>query len=108
MSHKDKSYKRELYSRSFRAGSRQYYLDAKVDSHGGYYLVISEARVRMSADAQESAQKERQRVFVYAEDLSRFVSSLNEVVEQIQHMTSLKPIQTLSLDTEELSYEIEE
>lgn len=108
MSQKEKSYKRELYSRSFRAGSRQYYIDAKVDNNGGYYLVISEARTRQSADAQESIQKERQRVFVYAEDLSRFVSSLNEVVEQIQHLSTHNPIQALSLDTEELSYELEE
>lgn len=108
MNQKDKSYKRELYSKSFRAGSRQYYIDAKMDNNGGYYLVISEARIRQSAEAHEPAQKERQRVFVYAEDLSRFVSSLNEVVEQIQHMASLNPIQTLSLDTEKLSYELEE
>lgn len=108
MSQKEKSYKRELYSRSFRAGSRQYYIDAKVDNNGGYYLVISEARTRQSADTQEFIQKERQRVFVYAEDLSRFVSSLNEVVEQIQQLSTHNPIQALSLDTKGLSYELEE
>lgn len=75
MKEKEYSASKELFSKCVKAGSRFYYLDAKQDQQGNNYLVISESRINT-----RTGQRERQRVFVYEEDIDKFVQGLEEVI----------------------------
>ncbi|MDO4707721.1 MAG: DUF3276 family protein [Porphyromonadaceae bacterium] len=65
---------KELFSKCVKAGSRFYYIDAKQDASGNYYMVMSESRV-----GSPTGVRERQRIFVYQEDIEKFVLALEEV-----------------------------
>lgn len=81
---KDYSPSRELFSKCVKAGTRFYYIDAKQDSSGNYYLVMSESRSN-----NQSGTRERQRIFVYQEDLEKFVSALTDVATSLSRLVAL-------------------
>lgn len=83
---KEKEYhpSRELFSKCVKAGSRFYYIDAKQDQQGSNYLVISESRINT-----KTGQRERQRVFVYEEDIEKFVHGLKEVIVALKALPSV-------------------
>lgn len=74
---------KELFSKCVKAGSRFYYIDAKQDSSGNYYMVVSESRANG-----QTGNRERQRVFVYQEDLEKFVAALSEVAASLAQIVS--------------------
>ena len=49
-----------LASRKIKAGTRYYYIDAKLDSKGNKYLVLSETKLKES-----EGKLERHRIFIY-------------------------------------------
>lgn len=72
---------RELFSKCVKAGSRFYYIDAKQDSSGSYYMVMSESRANS-----QTGERERQRIFVYQEDVEKFVEALGEVAAALTEL----------------------
>ncbi|MDO4692074.1 MAG: DUF3276 family protein [Porphyromonadaceae bacterium] len=83
MKEKEYSASKELFSKCVKAGSRFYYLDAKQDQQGNNYLVISESRINA-----RTGQRERQRIFVYEEDINKFVQGLGEVISTFGAISS--------------------
>lgn len=70
-----------LFSRSIKAGKRVYYLDVKRDRHGENYLSITESKRIKDGTDEERPVFEKHKIFLYREDMDRFVQSLHEAVE---------------------------
>ena len=68
-----------LYSRCVKAGKRFYYIDAKRDSKGNDYLVITE-----SNSAEEGAAMTRHKVFLYREDFAKFTEAFLDVLSSFE------------------------
>ncbi|WP_304647408.1 DUF3276 family protein [uncultured Duncaniella sp.] len=69
-------------TRSVSAGTRVYYIDARVDRKGQHYLSISEIPTDKSP-----GRKKRQRIFLHAENIDMFARAFNEVANQIKNDT---------------------
>ncbi len=70
---------KELVSRCIKAGSRVYFIDAKQDSRGHNYIVISENRSNL-----KTGERERHRLFLYEEDFDKFTEGFMEVLDLIK------------------------
>ncbi len=70
---------RELVSRCIKAGSRVYFIDAKQDSHGHNYIVLSENRSNL-----KTGERERHRIFLYEEDFDKFSEGFMEVLDAVK------------------------
>ena len=68
-----------LYSRCVKAGKRFYYIDAKRDSKGNDYLVITE-----SNSAEEGSAMTRHKVFLYREDFAKFTEAFLDVLKSFE------------------------
>ena len=55
-----------MASRKLKAGTRYYYIDAKLDSKGNKYIVLSETKLKES-----EGKLERHRIFIYEEDFAK-------------------------------------
>ena len=62
------------------AGTRLYYIDAHKDTKGQPYLTIAEVPVDRSP-----GKKKRQRIFVHAEDIDKFVAAFAEVANHVKN-----------------------
>lgn len=65
-----------LYSRCVKAGKRFYYIDAKRDSKGNDYMVITE-----SNSAEEGGPMTRHKIFLYQEDFYKFTEAFLDVLK---------------------------
>ncbi|MFA6873053.1 MAG: DUF3276 family protein [Bacteroidaceae bacterium] len=73
-----------VFSRDVRAGKRIYYLDVKKNRKEEMYLAITESKKVISGmgnDAQISFEKHK--IFLYQEDLEKFQTTLQEVINYI-------------------------
>ncbi|MEO1219591.1 MAG: DUF3276 family protein [Bacteroidota bacterium] len=77
----------EIYSKSVRAGKRTYFFDIKATRSRDYYLTITESR-KENQDERNGAYK-KQTLFLYKEDLNKFVGALQETAAYIK--TKLLP-----------------
>lgn len=68
-----------IISRCVSAKTRVYYIDAHVDRKGQHYISVSEI-----PKDKTPGKKERQRVFIHAENMDEFLSALSEVANQIK------------------------
>jgi hypothetical protein len=74
-----------VYSNRLKAGKRRtYFFDVRSTKNSDYYLTITESRKRFDND-----EYERHKVFVYKEDINKFLNALNETVKIIK--TELLP-----------------
>lgn len=74
-----------IFSKKFRAGKRRtYFFDVKTTRTNDYYLTITESKKRIDGDGYE-----RHKVFLYKEDINRFLESLTETITHIK--TQLMP-----------------
>ncbi|WP_455250825.1 DUF3276 family protein [Porphyromonas sp.] len=62
-------------SQRIKAGTRYYYIDAKLDSKGNKYIVLSETKLK-----EGEAKPERHRIFVYEEDFAKLTRALAETI----------------------------
>lgn len=70
-----------LFSRTVKAGKRVYYLDVKCDRRGEYYISMTESkRLKDQGDALHPV-FEKHKIFLYREDLEKFVHALGEVAD---------------------------
>ncbi len=95
----NKNNSKELVSRCVKAGSRVYFFDAKQDSYGHNYLVISENRSNL-----KTGERERHRLFIYEEDFEKFAGAFEEVLAELRNpktedsSISLDPVELPKLD----------
>ena len=62
-------------SQRIKAGTRYYNIDAKLDSKGNKYIVLSETKLK-----EGEAKPERHRIFVYEEDFAKLTRALAETI----------------------------
>lgn len=73
-----------IYSHSFKAGKRIYYLDVKKTIRNEMYLAITESkRTVESDDDMPRFNYERHKIFIYPEDFNKFTEGLTDVMEYI-------------------------
>lgn len=75
-----------LTSRKLKAGTRYYYIDAKLDSKGNKYLVLSETKLK-----EGDGKLERHRIFVYEEDFAKVMQALLETIQEITDSPLVEP-----------------
>lgn len=81
----DKREKEILFSRSVKAGKRIYYLDVKKTMKDETYLSITESKkIIQGEDEDAKITFEKHKIFLYREDLEKFMTALNEVVDFIR------------------------
>lgn len=67
-----------LASRKLKAGTRYYYIDAKLDSKGNKYIVLSETKLKES-----EGKLERHRIFIYEEDFAKVSEALRQTILEV-------------------------
>ena len=78
----DSKFKQEIHSKVIRAGKRTYFFDVKSTRNDEYYLTITESKKRFGENGKFSYEKHK--LFLYREDFTKFIESLQEVVDYIQ------------------------
>ncbi len=69
-----------VFSKKIRAGKRRtYFFDVKSTRANDYFLTITESKKR------HDDSYERFKIFVYKEDLNKFVETLQETIDHIKH-----------------------
>lgn len=75
----------DVYSKKVKAGKRRtYFFDVRTTRNNDYFLTITESK-----KVGEGEDYERHKIFVYKEDLVKFVNALQETVDHIK--TELLP-----------------
>ncbi len=72
-----------MYSKKVKAGKRTYFFDVKTTRANDYYLTITESRKRFK-DEGEGFFYEKHKIFLYKEDLNKFLKTLDEVATHIK------------------------
>ena len=67
-----------MASRKLKAGTRYYYIDAKLDSKGNKYIVLSETKLKES-----EGKLERHRIFIYEEDFAKVSEALRQTILEV-------------------------
>ena len=73
----------EVYSQKIKAGKRTYFFDVKTTRGNDYYLTITESRKRFKEDG-EGHFYEKHKLFLYKEDLNKFLDALNATVAHLK------------------------
>jgi Protein of unknown function (DUF3276) len=71
----------EVYSKRVKAGKRTYFFDVKATRANDYYLTITESRKKLKEDGHFY---EKHKIFLYKEDLNKFIEALNDTAEHIK------------------------
>ncbi|WP_372649459.1 DUF3276 family protein [Draconibacterium sp.] len=104
---KDSKFKQEIHSKVIRAGKRTYFFDVKSTRNDEYYLTITESKKRFGENGKYSYEKHK--IFLYREDFTKFIESLQEVVEYIhgKQPEDVRDEAEPQVDTEEVAEEEE-
>ena len=74
-----------VFTKMIKAGHRTYFIDVKTTRSNDYFMAVTELRKKVTPNGTIN---ERNKVFVYQEDLDKFTEGLAEVVE---YMRSVAP-----------------
>ncbi len=74
-------YSQDILSKVIRAGKRTYFFDVKSTRSSDMYLVITESKRRTEEDGNPTFEKHK--IFLYREDLQKFMDALVEVSDYI-------------------------
>lgn len=77
----ESKFRQEIHSKIIRAGKRTYFFDVKSTRSDEYYLTITESKKCFGENGKFFYEKHK--IFLYKEDFSKFMDSLQEVVEYI-------------------------
>lgn len=72
----------EVFSDSFRAGNRTYFLDVKANKFSELYITITESKRRLQQNGKYNYEKHH--IYLFQEDFEKFVNSLNNVVDYVK------------------------
>ncbi len=99
----ESKFKQEIHSKVIRAGKRTYFFDVKSTRNDEYYLTITESKKRFGENGKFSYEKHK--IFLYKEDFSKFVDSLQDVVDYIHEK---QPEEAMEEETTEVIAQVEE
>ncbi len=71
----------EVYSKKVKAGKRTYFFDVKATRANDYYLTITESKKQYN---DEGSRYEKHKIFLYKEDLNKFLEALQSTAEHIK------------------------
>lgn len=74
-----------VYTKMIKAGHRTYFLDVKTTRSKDYFMSITELRKKNVADGSVT---ERNKVFIYEEDLEKFADGIQEVIQYMREQVS--------------------
>lgn len=70
-----------VFSKKVRAGKRRtYFFDVRTTKGNDYYLTITESRKKMNDEGFE-----RHKVFLYKEDVNKFINELTETIDYLKN-----------------------
>ena len=75
-----------VFTKMIKAGHRTYFIDVKTTRQDDYYLSITELRKKITRQGETVT--ERNKVFVYQEDIDKFAEGMAEVVEYLRKHTN--------------------
>ena len=78
-------YGESVFTKMIKAGHRTYFIDVKTTRSNDYFLSVTELRKKITQDG--STVNERNKVFVYQEDINKFTEGLNEVIDYIRSVS---------------------
>lgn len=73
-----------LFTRVVKAGHRTYFIDVKSTRTDDLFLSLTELRKKNTADGVIT---ERNKVFIFKEDIEKISQALNEVIEKMQELS---------------------
>jgi len=71
----------EIFSQTMRAGRRTYFFDVRETKAGDYYLTVTESKKFTNDDG--SFHFKKHKIYLYKEDFSEFMASLNRATDFI-------------------------
>lgn len=74
-------YGESVFTKMVKAGHRTYFIDVKTTRSNDYYLSITELRKKITPTGTVN---ERNKVFVYQEDVEKFAESMGEVLHYMR------------------------
>lgn len=74
-------YGESVFTKMVNAGHRTYFIDVKTTRSNDYYLSITELRKKITPTGTVN---ERNKVFVYQEDVEKFAESMEEVLHYMR------------------------
>ena len=82
----DMNDKEIVFSKSIKAGKRIYYLDVKKNRKDEMFLAITESKKVVMGEGDDSQVSfEKHKIFLYKEDLQKFMAGLTEALNFINH-----------------------
>ena len=81
MEGKENYERKEIFSRSVRAGRRTYFFDVRSTKAEDYYMTITESKKFSNDDG--SAHYKKHKIYLYKEDFDKFSKSFKEVSDFI-------------------------
>lgn len=85
-----------LFSRIVKAGKRIYYIDVKQDRRDEYYISMTESKRVKDGTESEHPIFEKHKIFLYREDLLKFLTALTDAT---QFIAERKPLTTNNENT---------
>ena len=82
-----------LFSRVVKAGKRVYYIDVKRDRRDEFYISMTESKRVKEGSAEEPPTFEKHKIFLYREDLLKFLSALNDAAQFVAEQRPLTPFE---------------
>ena len=80
------SYGDTIFAKMIRAGHRTYFIDVKTTRSEDYFMTITELRKKITSNGESV--NERNKVFVFQEDIDKFTEGLSSVVEYLKQHTA--------------------
>ena len=77
----NESFGDSVFTKIIKAGHRTYFIDVKTTRSKDYFLAVTEVRKKITASG---IVNERNKVFVYQEDMEKFTEGLAEAVEYLR------------------------
>lgn len=78
-----------LFSRVVKAGKRIYYIDVKRDRNDEYYISMTESKRVKEGTETERPQFEKHKLFLYREDILKFLNALTDAAQYVGDHRSL-------------------
>lgn len=77
----NESFGDSVFTKIIKAGHRTYFIDVKTTRSKDYFLAVTEVRKKIT---DSGTVNERNKVFVYQEDMDKFTEGLAEAVEYLR------------------------
>lgn len=77
----NESFGDSVFTKIIKAGHRTYFIDVKTTRSKDYFLAVTEVRKKIT---DSGTVNERNKVFVYQEDMEKFTEGLAEAVEYLR------------------------